>query len=374
MLIRSKFEGYSKDGIRLYPKKDEAAPDPRIGEATMRQIDLAEKQWAEYSKEGGDRDWLRSVTEDALDIQRGSADKAAELTDYQLGMMKFSDDRYRNNTIPYQDKLDAEIEDMYSAPRIEQRVGAVQSDVAAGMDNTQAQMRRGLDRRGVNPNSGAAMALENSNSVAKASAMTSAANKTRQAMEQAGLATKFQSLGAKLGIAGLGSTNAGLATSAMGTGLAAANGMSGSAAGMINTNNSTFGSTMSGMSAGISGANTNAANSIRASENQGDMMGSIIGAGAQLGAAYMTGGASLAAGSDRRLKTNIQKVGRDVRTGLSIYTFEYKTEPGVLYEGVMADEVQAKFPDAVVTDQNGYMSVIYSMLGIEFRQITGDTV
>lgn len=334
----------------------------------MRQIALAEKQWEEYSKEGGDRDWLKGITEDALDVQKTAAQKAGELSDYQLGMMKFSDTRYRENTVPYQDKLDAEIESMYSAPAIENRVGNVQADVASAMDNTAAQSRRGLDRRGVNPNSGAAMAMENGNSVLKATAMSSAANKTRQAMEQAGLATKFQSLGAKLGIAGLGATNAGLATSALGTGLSAAGGMTGSGASMIGTNNATFGTTMNGMTAGISGANTNAANQLKASESGNDLFGTLLGAGATLG------GQGIAKYSDRRLKTNITKVGFDQRTGLNIYTFEYTFLPGVLHEGVMADEVQGTHPQAVVKDEKtGYLAVNYEMLGIEFRVI-GETV
>lgn len=339
--------------MRLF-KKDGPAPDPAIGAAALRQIDLAERQWNEYVKEGGDRDWLKGITDEAMDIQREQAQKSGELTDYQLGMMKFSDDRYRTNTIPYQDRLDAEIERLYSPTAIEGRVGAVAADTAAGMDNTMAQMRRGLDRRGVNPNSGNAMALENANSVAKATAVTSAANKTRQAMEQVGLATKFQSLGAKLGIAGLGSTNAGLATSAMGTGLNAAGGMGGSAAGMIGTNNATFNASMGGMTAGISGANANASNAIRANESGGDFWG---GAGSIMGGLANMKTAGLI--SDIRYKKNIKLVARDPR-GFGWYDFEY-VFGGPRQRGVMAQEVMRVIP-AAVTEVGGVLTVDYTKL------------
>jgi hypothetical protein len=266
MLIPNKFSGY-RAGRRVYPKKDAAAPDPAIGQATLRQIELAEKQWAEYIKEGGDRDWMRGVTDEILGIQRSSADKAAELTDYQLGSMQRNDDRYWNSTVPYQDMVDGEIDRLYSEEGIANQVNNATADVNAAMSNATAQAQRGLTRMGVNPNSGAFANMANATSLQQATAMASAANKTRTAAEQAGMATRFQSLGAKLGMSGLGATNAGLATSALGTGINAANSMGASAASNIGTNNQTFGTTMNGMSQGISGA-TNLYNSTQ--QNQGD--------------------------------------------------------------------------------------------------------
>lgn len=70
--------------------------------------------------------------------------------------------------------------------------------------------------------------------------------------------------------------------------------------------------------------------------------------------------------SDRRLKRNISLIGKSP-SGLNIYSFEYinsKYGEG-LFQGAMSDEV----PQEVVTTKNGYDTVDYSMLDVEFKQI-----
>ena len=74
--------------------------------------------------------------------------------------------------------------------------------------------------------------------------------------------------------------------------------------------------------------------------------------------------------SDRRLKHDIVPAGTDGRTGLPLYVFSYRDDPkGRRYLGVMADEVQKAFPDAVAVNDSGYMSVDYAALGIEFKEV-----
>jgi hypothetical protein len=71
-----------------------------------------------------------------------------------------------------------------------------------------------------------------------------------------------------------------------------------------------------------------------------------------LGSGLMAGAYAF---SDRRLKTNIRKVGR--RNGLNVYAFNYVWgQPAV---GFMADEVKAKFPHAVKTI-GGFDAVNYA--------------
>ena len=72
-------------------------------------------------------------------------------------------------------------------------------------------------------------------------------------------------------------------------------------------------------------------------------------------------------GSDRRLKKNINLIGKSP-SGLNIYNFEYidsKYGKG-LFQGVMSDEIPQ---EAVVTMDNGYDAVDYSMLDVEFKRI-----
>lgn len=107
---------------------------------------------------------------------------------------------------------------------------------------------------------------------------------------------------------------------------------------------------------GVLNAQTSYANA-----NQG---GSDLGGlGALLG-----GAARIYTASDRRLKTNIEVVGRDEATGLKIYEFDYSTRPG-RFRGVMADDVRALFPHAVIRDDSGFDKVDYAALGIEFVEI-----
>jgi len=63
--------------------------------------------------------------------------------------------------------------------------------------------------------------------------------------------------------------------------------------------------------------------------------------------------------SDRRLKTNIKRVGTH-RLGIGIYEFDYVW--GEHATGVMADEVKAVMPEAVTRHPSGYDMVDYSKL------------
>jgi hypothetical protein len=77
--------------------------------------------------------------------------------------------------------------------------------------------------------------------------------------------------------------------------------------------------------------------------------------------------ANITAGSDRRLKKNINQIGKSPN-GLNIYSFEYidnKFGNG-LFQGVMSDEVPA---EAVIKGNDGYDRVNYSLLDVEFKQI-----
>ena len=80
-------------------------------------------------------------------------------------------------------------------------------------------------------------------------------------------------------------------------------------------------------------------------------LGNLLGAGAQLGsAAFMF--------SDRRLKSNIKRVGAHP-IGVGIYTY---TMMGMPQRGVIAQEVEAVRPDLVRRHANGYLQVNYGGL------------
>ena len=71
--------------------------------------------------------------------------------------------------------------------------------------------------------------------------------------------------------------------------------------------------------------------------------------------------------SDRRLKTNIELIGTS-ESGINIYNFEYiDAKYGVgLFQGVMSDEIPT---EAVTVDAEGYDTVNYDMIDVEFKKI-----
>lgn len=347
-------------------KGDAPAPDPRMGEAAIMQIKLNERVFNDYVS--NDRPWLRGVTNEMLGISRMNAEKSAALSDYQLEAMRRNDDRYWNTAVPFEDELISDSRRFDSQAYKEGLVRQGLADTQAQFDSAQQQQLRGLARMGVTPTSGKFQALSNQTAIAKATAMASAANKTRQAADQIGLSTKMQMYGGLRGLAGLGATNAQLGLGAIGTANQSAGVMGSAAGGYVNANNSALGAYNSGVSAGISGLgfyNQLQQNAVKIN-NDADPFASILGAGAQLGAAWL-------GRSDRRLKENIQPIGTDERTGLNLYVFQYKNGSGKRFIGVMADEVEKLYPEAVFEMPDGYKAVNYAALGLEMVEVEGET-
>ena len=91
-----------------------------------------------------------------------------------------------------------------------------------------------------------------------------------------------------------------------------------------------------------------------------------------LGGAAITGGATYfkPTPSDANLKENIKKIGTS-KKGVAIYEFEYKNKTlgeGV-FQGVMAQDLLDSNPEAVLSDDNGFLGVDYSKIDVEFKRI-----
>ena len=86
------------------------------------------------------------------------------------------------------------------------------------------------------------------------------------------------------------------------------------------------------------------------------MMSGLFGLGA---AGLMSPAGTFAKWSDRRLKSNIRRIGEHP-LGIGIYEYDIFGQHDV---GVMADEVEQVMPDAVLTHPSGYKMVNYVMLG-----------
>lgn len=79
------------------------------------------------------------------------------------------------------------------------------------------------------------------------------------------------------------------------------------------------------------------------------------------------GGGEVAQASDRRIKTDCQWVGL-TKDALPVWRYRYRGTPQV-FEGVMAQDVAMRRPDAAVTLPNGIMAVNYTRLGLTLRQV-----
>lgn len=96
-------------------------------------------------------------------------------------------------------------------------------------------------------------------------------------------------------------------------------------------------------------------------QQQNASMGGLFGLAGTVGGAALKYGPQLATlFSDRRLKTDIQRVGK-TDAGLPVYTYKYKAG-GPTQMGVMAQDVQKKSPDAV-HNIGGMLAVDYGMVG-----------
>lgn len=92
--------------------------------------------------------------------------------------------------------------------------------------------------------------------------------------------------------------------------------------------------------------------------NAQSMLANWVNAGARV--------ASVAAGSDRRIKDNIKELGTE--NGHKVYEFTYKGKPEKRFIGVMAQDIIETNPEAV-TDIDGVLHVYYDKIGVQMREV-----
>lgn len=101
-------------------------------------------------------------------------------------------------------------------------------------------------------------------------------------------------------------------------------------------------------------------------QQPGSLFGQIAGVGLGLGSLFGgLGGSNVMTGtatgtpSDRRLKSNVVRIGTHP-LGIGVYEYDIW---GLRQRGVMADEVLTVMPEAVSLHENGYLAVRYDMIG-----------
>ena len=333
------------------------APDPRLVEAQIRSMGIQDDVIKRVMQQSEEIQPLqKEQLQFGLDTARTAYDQSQQDRTWML-------DR-RGSLTTMQDTLAQDARSFNTEDKANELAGRAMADVNQGFANVEGQQTRAMARMGVTPDSGKALEMGNQTAIAKATALAAAGSGARDRARTEGYALTDRATNALAGYPAMGmqATQSGAGFGASGTtianqGLAGMNSGYGAAGTMAGQ----MGSNAAGMY-GAMGSYKNGADNAAANANP---MGALLGAGAQLGAASIKY-------SDRRLKQDIELVGRDERTGLNLYEFAYKDMPHERWRGVMADEVLQVMPSAVHTNAEGFMSVDYAALGLEMTKL-GET-
>jgi len=315
-----------------------------------RQMDFAQRQYEEM------KPLAERVYTQQMAAQDQQMKQAQDYYDYQLRTFR-----------PMETGLVSQVQNYNTEGNRAQIAAQAAADAANAFQTSQGVSNREMARRGLNPSSGAGLMLRNQNAINLASMTAGAATNARRQAEGIGFARTMDVTGLGRNLAGASTGAYSAATAAGSTGLT-------SAMAPGNQYSQAFGQganySLEGARLGVQGQG-NILNSQTSAFNaglnaQGEMIGGLVGAGGKLGAAALP---FMMGGSDRRLKENIKVVGRDERTKLPLYEFEYRNGTGRRFIGVMADEVEKKFPRMVVTRPDGYKAVNYAGLGIRMLEV-----
>lgn len=305
-----------------------------------RQMDFAQRQYEEM------KPLAERIAAQQIAAQEQQMKQAQDYYDYQ-----------RQTFRPLEQGLVEQARNYNTEGNRAQLAAQAAADAANAFQSAQGVTNRQMARQGINASSGAALMMKNQNALSLANMTAGAATNARRQAEQTGFARSLDVTGLGRGLAGA-SLGAYQGANASGTaGLA-----SSMAAGdqLSRSFGQGAGYSLAGAQMGLTGqgqilgSQTSAYNT--GVNAQGEMFGAILGAG-------------IAKYSDRRLKENIETVGRDERTMLPLYEFEYIGGTGKRFLGVMADDVEKRYPEMVFTMPDGYKAVNYAGLGIEMLEV-----
>ncbi len=323
-------------------------------------------QQAALSKE--QLDWAKQVYAETAPDRAAASRRATEVSDAQLASMKQNDGiskdywDYQTKTFRPLEQGIVDAADKYDTEaRRESAAKSAQADVEEGFANVEGQTQRSLDRRGVNPASGTALALGNQLQIQKATSLAGASNKARKDVELQGYARKMDAANLGRGLSSAQATSAGVA-------LNAGNASAGNAAsvGNINTQGTQImTSGYSGAQQGLSGAASTYGNIARTQASGGTSLSDV----AALGQA----GASLWALSDKKKKTNRRPVKTEIALAaarkMPVESWNYKkgAGDGGKHIGPMAQSVKAALGDKAAP--GGKKVDLISMVGVTLAAV-----
>ncbi len=219
------------------------APDPKIGEAALKQAQTGE-------------DWL-SFARDAFAVsevrQKELDDLTNRVTEQQLGLAtdqaKWSrEDRDRYNTVykPLEDDFIKEATNYATEERQSEAAAEARADVQAAAANNRAATERANTSMGVTPGSGRYAGVQAASDLGTTLAEAGAANTSRQAVRDKGLALKADVVNLGKGLPAQAAAGAGGSVAASGTALGGAQGTNSQALAASTIMNAGYGGAMQG--------------------------------------------------------------------------------------------------------------------------------
>ena len=340
-------------GSKGAPPPDYAPLAKASEEAARIQAGLGREQLA-FAREQYDRSapLLEGIANQQMAAQNEQMAQARDYYNYQRDTYRPLErgivaDAQRFNTEAYQNQL----------------AGQAAADAGRAFGISQQQNQRAMAAMGANPNSGRFAGMQNASGLQQAAMRANAMTGARNQAQQMGYARKLDAAGLGRGLAGASAAAYGGASQA-----GSMAGQNAQSAGQNYMGNMAIGSgtIAQGQQMQLSGLSNILNNQTSSYINtSGSFLGDVGGALGGAAAAYTAFG-----GSDRRIKENIKEVGVDQRTALTLYEFNYKGDVDRRFRGVMADEVELSYPDAVYDTDLGFMAVHYDMLGIELKEVS----
>lgn len=309
--------------------------------AALKQADLSAEQLA----------WAKQIYADSAPDRANATKRANDISDAQLAAMKkqsaLTDDyaKYQSDTFrPLEKGIVADAQGYDTQARRDAAAGAALADVENTLATQRGATVREMERKGVNPSSGAAMSLANSMDLGAAALKSKAAGDARTRVETMGAARKMDAASLGRNLPSSQATSAGLA-------LTQGNASAGNAqvgSGMAAQGAQILNAGYSGAQAGLAGAaNTygninNLQQRIQANNSANDS--------ATMGALGQVAGALFL--SDKRAKRNVKPVSgktslKAIRK-IPVSKWKYKdgAGDGGSHVGPMAQDVRASLGDA----------------------------
>lgn len=292
-------------------------------------------------------------------LLRGIAERQAQAQDEQ---MRQAQDyyQYMQSTIRPAERRAAQQAMEFNTEAYRNQLAAqAAADAGRAFTQTQQASQRAMAGMGINPSSGRFASMQNQMNLGLAAQRAGAMTGTRQQAQQMGYARL-------LDVSGLGRNLPGASSAAYGgaTGAGSAAGQSFMAPG--NQFTSAF-----GQGAGLvgQGQQMQLGGLSNILSTQGQLYGQAMNQPDPFATVASAGLTAYGLRSDIRVKENIERVGTHFRTGLPIYEFNYTHVPDRRFRGVMAQDVEKVYPDAVFTLHDGIKAVNYEMLGLEMEEV-----